>query len=224
MSVSTILKNPTLLIILVVILGLTVLAAIQIADQRTATYQTLVTTQINEQTQRVSTLAEATARTQVADTVGAIVQDCPLPKRVEFDQLLGQLDDGLSRADLLTLDQLFDACANIQALRKAVMVDRLNREIAVLDTYSQQLQSLKGQSEPLADVATWQAVAALEATQSDGFAGLVVAQKQIIDALLEGKTADSPEMIMILDTVREIQESLLLSNTQAAQLRAGLAQ
>jgi len=224
MSVSTILKNPTLLIILVVILGLTVLAAIQIADQRTATYQTLVTTQINEQTQRVSTLAEATARTQVANTVGAIVQDCPLPKRVEFDQLLGQLDDGLSRADLLTLDQLFDACANIQALRKAVMVDRLNREIAVLDTYSQQLQSLKGQSEPLVDVATWQAVAALEATQSDGFAGLVVAQKQIIDALLEGKTADSPEMIMILDTVREIQESLLLSNTQAAQLRAGLAQ
>jgi len=194
-----------------------------IVSHRTQTYQETVRTQLDAQVDLLQMVAVATAQNRADSATGVRIQDCQTEERVTFDSLLGRLDAGLERTELLQLDQLFSACAHVQAERKAVVVAQLDSEVAVLASYAGQMSALTG-TDAASDygVGSWERLVGHEVAQVTGFAGLVVAQKNIIDALLDGKAADSPEMLTILDAVKETQESLLFANTQAATLRAEL--
>jgi hypothetical protein len=194
-----------------------------IVSQRTQAYQDVINAQVNTQLELLQALAVGTAQNRIDSATGVQIKDCPLEQRTAFDVLLGRLDSGLERSELEQLDQLFSACANVQAERKAVVVAQLQREVAVLASYVDLMNALtSSDSSQKYDTASWGRLVEYEQDQSEGFEELVIAQKNIIDTLLADKAADSPEMLTILDAVKETQESLLFANNQAATLRAEL--
>lgn len=224
MSLQAFYKRHTVPLTLLLVLIGALLLSMLIVSQRTQAYQEVIETQLEAQLDRVQDLAAATAQNRADSAVGVRIQDCPADQRSTFDSLLGRLDSGLQQSELEELDQLFSACAHVQAERKAVIVAQLQREVAVLSDYTDQLSVLTSTnaSQDYA-VESWLQLVDHEARQSAGFAQLVTAQKDIINTLLGGKAADSAEMLVILDSVKETQESLLFANTQAAALRAELS-
>tara|TARA_B100000508_G_scaffold37715_2_gene29514 strand:- start:16425 stop:17111 length:687 start_codon:yes stop_codon:yes gene_type:complete len=182
-----------------------------------------VRAQIASQETTLAAIAETTARNGADTITESIVRDCSIKERSSFDDLLGRLNDGLARYELVELERLFGRCGSFFSERKTIMVTRLAREIEIFETTVNQLAILEG-DRVLGDyqVEQWKALSAEEKKQSELFAELVKKQDQIISTLLEGKSADSPEIIEILQEVREIQETLIVANKQASDIRKQL--
>ncbi len=165
-------------------------------------------------------IAEATARNGADSVTESIVKDCALKERSSFEDLLSRLDDGLSLTQLTELERLFGRCGSFYSERKAVMVAKLVREIEVYETYIQQLNLLTSTDESSNySLEQWNALAAEEKKKSDLFAELVRLQDEIISTLLSGKNAASPEIIEILQQVKEVQETLVVASKQASAIR-----
>lgn len=178
---------------------------------------------IADQQKTLVAIAETTARNGADTVTESIVRDCSVAERSEFDKLLGMLDAGLSQAQLTALERLFGRCGPFFSERKSVMVARLSREIEIYESYVTLLGKVTGEDIAVAfDVPGWQALAAEERKQSGLFARLVSTQDEIISTLLSGSRPDSPEIQTVLQQAREIQETLVVANKQAASIRAEL--
>ena len=216
-------RGYTVLAIAIAVVAMTTALISMVVQDRLEGYQATLRVQIANQEALLATIAETTARNGADSVTESIIQDCPLEDRSRFNDLLGRLDSGLSRSQLLELDQLFGACGSFFAERKAVMVARLAREIEILETYISQLQSISNNTETLEQqLSEWKRVAEGEQTQSVLFSELVRLQKAIINELLAGNTAGSDEIISILNEVRETREALLLAKTQTDTIRGNL--
>lgn len=210
-------------LVLLTTFGLALLISSYIVSERLQTFEATSRVQIAEQEALLSTIAETTARNGADSITESIVQDCQIDDRSRFDTLLGSLDNGLQRYELIELERLFDSCGSFYAERKAVMVARFAREIEVYESYVEHLSAITGKDEVEEyQVGAWKNLAAGEKTQSALFSSLVRLQKEIIDALLSGKTASSEEIVTILNEVRETREELLYTKTQTDGIRTGL--
>jgi hypothetical protein len=199
------------------------LASALIVHERLKDLRSTLELQIAEQQALLISLAETTARNGADATTETIIRDCAAEERREFDLLLGKLDTGLPTAELAKLERLFGRCGSFYSERKSVMVARLEREIDLYETYIAQLQTLKGVDvEKTYQVDRWKELAAKEQQQSDSFAKLVPLQDRIISALLAGKSIQSDDLKITLQEARDVQELLILANTQASQIRAEL--
>jgi hypothetical protein len=178
---------------------------------------------ISEQEAVLATIAETTARNGADSVTEKIVKDCSVSERSSFDTLLGQLNNGLSQSQLVELERLFGRCGSFYAERKSVMVSRLAREIEVYESYVNQLSVIQGEDNASEfQITQWNKLAEEEQKQSALFSELVTKQDQIINTLLAGKSASSPEIIEILREVKEIQETLVVINAQVANVRSEL--
>ena len=178
---------------------------------------------MSDQRAVLTTIAETIARNGADSVTESIIRDCALQDRTRFDTLLGKLDQGLSYAELGELDKLFGSCASFFAERKAVMVARFEREIEVYANQVALLDTLSlSDAAAEANLEQWQALLSEERAQSQYFANLVTAQKNIIDALLDGKSTQSDEIQTILRTVPEIRDELVFSRQKAATIRETL--
>lgn len=176
---------------------------------------------ISEQETLLATIAETTARNGADEMTETIIKDCSIAERTRFDELLSTLNSGLNRAQLTELERLFGRCGNFFAERKSVMVSRLQREIEIYETFVNQLSNLSGEDEAIEyKVAEWKNLSELEAKQSDLFSKLVLLQDQIITELLSGSTPDSEEIATILQQVKETQETLVVTKSQATDIRS----
>lgn len=194
-----------------------------VVTERLEDVTAVVALQQEKQRGLLQVLAETTGRNSADATTEAIVQDCPADERIRFDELLGRLNQGLPRAELLELDRLFVACGPFFADRKTAMVARLQRELEVYENYTAQLEAVTGSDlASEAQLEAWRSLVAFEETQSQYFSELVQLQKDIITALLDGKATDSPEITTILTAVREARQNLDLASTQAATVRTEL--
>lgn len=168
-------------------------------------------------------IAETTARNGADSVTEVIIKDCSVVERNEFDDLLGKLDSGLSHDQLTTLERLFGRCGSFYSERKSVMVSRLTREIEVYESYVNLLSAELNEDLSISfNVPQWQALAAEEQKQSEMFTDLVAVQDQIITTLLSGKSPTSPEIVEVLRSAKEIQETLIVVNKQASSLRSEL--
>jgi hypothetical protein len=167
-------------------------------------------------------IAETTARNGADAVTESVIQDCSIDERSRFDTLLGELNAGLTQAELVELERLFGRCGAFYAERKAVMVARFTREIEVYEDYVEQLELITATELESANVDGWQKLAEEERKQSELFSELVNKQEEIIQALLDGASADSENVQSILREVTEIQETLIVANQQAANLRSTL--
>lgn len=198
-------------------------AITQVVESRLHALEEKLVTEIQAQEKVLASIAETTSRNTNDQATANIVSDCKVTERVKFDDLLGQLDRGLQKAELVELDRLFGRCGAFYSKQKAVMVFRLNREVEVYETYVNQLDAIGGVTDSLeAKLVGWNALTVEENKQSELFSTLVELQDKIIFNLLNGKAANSEEMKSILREVQEIQETLVVANKQAATLRATL--
>jgi hypothetical protein len=197
--------------------------ATMVVNQRLAQLQLETQLLISDQATLLAAIAETTARSGGDAVTERIIKDCPFPERARFDTLLGRLNTGLTRTELIELERLFGRCGNFFAERKAVMVARLEREVQIYETFVNQLNNLTGSNNlPQYQVADWQALVELENQQSRLYSELVEIQDQIITSLLTGNAPSSEAVATILQTAAEIQETLLVSTAQAKEVRSRL--
>jgi len=178
---------------------------------------------ISEQQAVLATIAEITARNGADSVTESIVRDCSVEERSSFDSLLGNLNNNLTRTQLVELERLFGRCGGFFSERKAMMATRLVREIEVYESYVEQLSLVTGSDESESyNVEQWRELAVAEKKMSELFSDLVTKQDQIIRALLSGSSSQSEDIQLILREVNEIQETLTVTNTQVSRLRADL--
>lgn len=179
--------------------------------------------QISKQQTLLVGVAETTARNGADVVTESIIKDCSVVDRTEFDDLLGRLDKGLSKTEMVKLEGLFGRCGSFYAQRKALMVSRLGREVEVYTSQIEQLETLTNNRVfETYKVDIWKQLVEQENVQSELFSSLVAQQDTIISTLMSGSKADSMEMKAVLKEARETQESLLVTNRQAADTRATL--
>ena len=179
--------------------------------------------QISKQQTLLVGVAETTARNGADVVTESIIKDCSVVERTEFDDLLGRLDKGLSKTELVKLESLFSRCGSFYAERKSLMVSRLAREVEVYITHVEQLETLSNNSVfETYKIDAWKQLVEQERTQSEFFSSLVTQQDTIISTLMSGSRADSVEMKAVLKKAQETQESLIATNRQAAGTRATL--
>lgn len=205
------------------ILILSLIAGNILSDYHLKEYRTTLEQQQTEQQQLLASIASVTAKNSADDIGAALVTDCPVPERERFDTLLSSLDQGLSKIELTELERLFGRCGSFYADRKLVMVSRLSREVSVYEDVTMQLATIAGEGEKdKANLDEWKELVRLEQEQSLHFVKLVDAQDRIINTLLAGEAPKGETVQGIAEEAREIQENLLLTNTQAASIRSQL--
>lgn len=176
--------------------------------------------QIAQQQTLLTTIAETTARNGADVVTEGIIRDCNVNERTDFDNLLGQLDKGLSTAELTKLERLFGRCGSFYPERKSVMVARLSREVEVYASYVDQLKAVSTQKLIASyKVDEWQKLVEQEQKQSELFAKLVSQQEKIIETLMTGKSPQSEEIKSVLKEVQDTQISLVQTNQAAASIR-----
>jgi len=221
MTNNSVLKKSENFIIIGGLLILSILLGMYIASERVDSFKVTARVQVAEQEAVLNTIAEIIARNGADSVTESVIRDCPVSERMRFDNLLGRLDGGLAIAELRELDGLFNSCASFFSDRKSLMAARFNREAVAYEAQVALLNTLTSTNEfEKAKVEEWKALVVEEQKQSELFAGLVTAQKQIIDALISGKSASSDDIIAILTEVNETRDALVFSRQQASQIRS----
>lgn len=197
--------------------------SILIVTERTENVTSLIKVQVAEQRALLTSIAETTARNGADQVTESVIRDCSVSERTSFDSLLGRLDAGLSRTELVELERLFGRCGSFYAERKLVMSSRLEREIGVYENYVLQLAELTSErSVGEYQIETWKRLSEQEQALSTEFSKLVDLQDNIISTLLEGKSRDSEEIQAILREVRDTQDRLIIANSQTTTTRTEL--
>jgi hypothetical protein len=178
--------------------------------------------QISEQALAVSNLAALTAIAATDDVVSNIITDCQ--ERARFDVLLSKLSQDITNSELNEVSRLFDQCANFYAHRRSIMSLRLKREVELLEDYYLLKQTLFSEADERNEkiVTHWQAIADAEISIAQHFTQLVSIQGNIINQLLAGKNATSPEIKTILEEARSINMQIAFHNTQVERNRTQL--
>lgn len=213
--------KPVLALLLGIVLVIFIVSFV--VNQRLSELQQETKLLISEQETLLAAIAVTTARNGADEITERIIKDCSGSERNQFDQLLGGLNNGLTRSQLVELERLFGRCGNFFAERKSVMVSRLEREIEIYETFVNQLSNLTD-TDNLEEykVSEWKELSELETRQSELFSELVAVQDEIITLLLKGEAPGSEEVTLVLREATEIQETLIVTEAQATNIRSTL--
>ena len=156
-----------------------------------AEYREYLYSLLQQQEETMASLSYLVDRDEADQTVAELVQDCPLPERQRFDELLSSLSQ-LSRVELTEIDTLFDHCGTFYIDRQKILTMRLQRELAVYQNYIELLKLTDSESESyMKKAAEWQILAELESERSRLATELVSLQEQIIGLLISGQSVRS---------------------------------
>jgi len=163
---------------------------------------------ISEQETTLAAIAELTDRDGADAVVEKIIRDCSLENRDRFDTLLSKLAE-LRGSDLVEIEQLFDACGNFYAERKAVMTARFEREFEVYSDFIELLELIDGKADAYAlDREAWGTLVTMEKERSELSSRLVSIQGEIIVALRTGTKVSSDEIQSLLVEAQQIKDRL----------------
>lgn len=180
-------------------------------------------TNIAKQELVLATIADLTKRNEADEITERIVVDCSPTERQRFETLLDKLSSSITRTELTELDSLFFVCGRYFADKKSVMAARLAREVSVYEEYiSLRSRILSTDDELTERVALWQRVADDELTSAADFTRLVELQRDIIMALMAGKSRDSEEITNTLRNVTEIKNNMTVRVQQIETTRREL--
>lgn len=211
------------LILMLLLIGLIYTVVTVIVNTRLQEIEIHTRTLISEQQALLATISEITARNGADSVTESVIKDCSFSERSQFDDLLGQLNKGLTHSKLVDLERLFGRCGSFYSERKSVMVARFAREIEIYEDYVNQLSIITDNDESEEfQVSKWNMLSKEEQDQGRLFAELVRHQDKIISTLIEGYTADSPEIASILQEVSVVQNSLIVSKKNSSDIRSEL--
>ncbi|MFN3692824.1 MAG: hypothetical protein ACK4SL_01835 [Candidatus Paceibacteria bacterium] len=217
-------RQITLIIIGIVLLlwGISLYTDSAVAKKLDSTSLAL-DTNIAEQELVLATIADLTKRNEADEITERIVVDCSPTERQRFETLLDKLSSTITRSELTELDSLFFACGSYFADKKSVMAARLAREVSVYEEYiSLRARILSTDDELTERVALWQRVADDELSTAADFTRLVELQRDIIMALLAGKSRDSDEITRTLRNVTDIKNNMTVRMQQIEATRREL--
>lgn len=189
-----------------------------IVDRRLAALESKLMTDINTQLELVSTTATLLGRGGVNESVASIVPECASLDMARYDSLLASLDRGLSEPELIELKGLFDRCGDTASLRRAVMTLTLEEQVNNLVSLVNHYESLGKKFEPNTLVKDWTELIKLEQDISHHFNQLVVAQGNIIGALV----SDTPSSSLTVENIRVEAETVRGKLTELTGIAAPL--
>ncbi len=208
-----------------IVLGLLVAFFVTLASSwyiHTMQSRVLAATQqkIAQQEEKLKVLTAIIAQDGANATVENIVRDCSSENRVKFDMQLGLLPQ-LRGAQLYEIEQLFNACGNFFAQRKAVMTAFLEREFEVYLELIEILSLFDSRANSVAyDVDGWGKRVALETQRSLLTTKLVEIQGTIIRALLHNVPITSDDMQATLVEGQKVKDELITLSSQIGELQS----
>lgn len=182
-------------------------------------YVSLVELRIAKQEAVLIAIAEVTDRDGADAVVSSVLKDCSTEDRQQFDQMLGSLAM-LKGAELVKVNQLFSACGNFYAERKAMMVARFVREFEVYQDYVELRTLVDSRTLTITyPVESWLELVGLEQRRSDLFSELVQIQGEIITTLLDDVSIDSERMQKSVVRAQEVKDTISYTGAKIDTLR-----
>jgi hypothetical protein len=201
------------------LLGVLFLGVSYYIQSQQSEYISMMKVLIAQQETTLTSIAEVTDRNGADAVVTAIIRDCQLEDRQRFDELLSSLQ-ALNNKELSEVDNLFNACGDFYAQRKALMVARLSREFEVYEDYVVLLQVVDSREKTIEyPVEKWSQLVSFEKERSELSSELVSIQKDIIDALINGVSADAVSMKEKVAQAQEVKDNLSLLGVKIDALR-----
>lgn len=207
------------------ILGVLVVLALQYIWNVLRAHETRATvlqldTFITTQKNTLTTLADLTKQNGSDQITKGIILDCSADDRKRFDELLGTLSTTITRPETLILKDLFYKCGDYYSNTRAVMASNLVREARVLADYVRLRTTLTAASSTLdIQVKAWEDISDSELKNAASFTKLVTTQGEIIETLLLGKTATSPEVKLLISEANRIQGQMIVLSKQIEDYR-----
>ena len=213
---------PALLII-AILFGLRFALQMLIVKHDTATLAA-IDREVAHQKNELVTVADITRQNASDAALDIVVKDCNVNDRSRFDTLLDALSKNISTSELNELHTLFYKCANFYAERKSVSTLRLSHDV---DTYLS-LKKMRNQIQSYptdisTEATTWHSIVDAELKWSSYFSDLVTYQESIINYFLAGKNAQSPEVLAVLEKVKNARAQMEVLGSQISQYRSSLA-
>jgi len=210
-------------VVVILLVGTMLFYAVSLyVSDKNAEYTAQLKILIAQQENTITSLAEVTDRNGADSVVSKIIKDCVPEDRQRFDELLGDLGT-LPYSEIVEVDQLFDACGDFFAERKALMTARLNREYEVYVDYVGLLNMIDARAEAVMyPLDSWSELVTLELNRSELSSQLVSIQKDIILALLDGVSIQSEQMRTEVAKAQEAQDTLSYTGVRIDTLREGI--
>lgn len=177
---------------------------------------------IKAQEEKVTNVAKLLGRGAATSQIEFVVPECPLDQMVAYDTLLAALDKGLTRAQLVELDTLFNHCGDVAANRRSGTALQLEYEVALLRSYIDGRSFVTLSEVDNTNIAKWETLAKKEIEIASLFVKLVQSQDAIITTLLTGVSPTSINVENIRATAQKLREDLNVLVGEAATLRAEL--
>jgi len=197
----------------------TILAGVWLVHFNQRELETSLRASLELKEKRLQELADITDRNGADEIVTKIIADCS--RRPEFESLLVRLSE-LNGKELLTLQNLEDACGGFYAERKALMVSKLEQEFQNYSETVKFLLLLTSHDSVSYHVADWNALVTLEQERSDLLTEQRVLQKEIITALMQGSSVQSTRVQDLVHEAQEIAELLTVHDRQIDEKRDAL--
>jgi hypothetical protein len=207
------------------VLGVTVVLGTQyvwntLRERVTSATVVQLDTFIASQDETLVRLADLTKQNGSDEVTKGIILDCSSDDRKRFDELLGILATTITRPETLILKDLFYKCGDYYSNTRAVMAANLSREAKVLADYVRLRTTLTEASSSLdMRVKAWEDISDSELKNATSFTKLVATQGAIIEALLLGNTALSPEVKLLTAEAGKIQGQMMVLSKQIEDYR-----
>ena len=213
-------KKPVLMLIVGLLVGGLVSYLVVEARVKAAVGEIHAT--ISMQEAELTSLLDLTYNNRTDEVVAKIVKGCTNDEQTRFDALLDALT-GLSLAELNEAEELLTKCGDYTALKKVVMVTRLERELQI---YQDQIALLKTIAPTTAPedyhLETWQQLVALEKQRSESLQTFVLLQGEVIQGLKDGFTTESETIQDVTAKVIAERESYTVLRAEIDRLRESL--
>jgi hypothetical protein len=168
-------------------------------------------------------VSETISRLGAHERADQLVSSCTTENLAEYNILLGRLSSNLSISELRTLDRHFGRCGYRNYQRRATQLLLLEAEVAQVMLAADTIALLTNDESYITRARLWQDVLQGETELTNQFKQLTEQQDVIIQSLLLGESANSPDIVAILESVRETRGAMAVRGIQLEEVRNQLA-
>ncbi len=200
---------------LLILAGAVVIGAV-VSHYNQRELETIIMVSLEGKRAYLHELALITDSNGADEAIGRIVVDCG--RRSEFESLLISLAT-LSKKELVTLQGLFESCGSFYAERKALMVEKLERELESYTEYLSLLAILTTNKRSIYEETKWVELVSLEKERSTLLTDQMVLQEKIISALISGATVGGKEVGALVGEAQGVGDLLMVAGQKIDALR-----
>ena len=181
-------------------------------NQKTLVTQSLVE-HIASSRSTLTSLTTLTSRNDADEEIKGILKDCPM--RGEYETMLSHLNS-LSAFQMQQAVGLYDACGDFYALRKRLMVTKVQSALESMTVFIDMYKEYTHSSRYDSYLATWKPILAMEIERKELLSEQTVLQGDIMRNLAKGTVSQVQTQIL---RAQEIEQSLDVKARQLEDLQ-----